>query len=403
MSADLGRIATTVELDSRQDAYDRFLDTACDAQDRDRLRAFIAHFSDDETPQAVSRQLFSAFIAKLRALPHSLHKQVGADALAAVSHRVHSFEAEVTSLRISLSKIYENDHEWTSAAQTLANIPFDGIARTVSDHFRVETYVKIAQCYIKDDNYVDADRYCTRAGMLLAQCDDEGIRLLYRFCVARILDSKRKFEDAAMRYYQFSHVQPGQHGETHITQSDSFEALNCAITCAILAPAGPRRSRVLAILFNDERSRSLPVFRMLESIYMGRLLKKAQVDAFRPTLRPHQLATQSDGMTVLDRAVIEHNLLAASRLYINIRFEELGAVLNVSPEKAESTAATMIYEDRMRAVIDQVEGIVEFQSARSRNEIHRWDSRIEDICSALDSCCDSIIDVYPHLAVKQDS
>lgn len=36
-------------------------------------------------------------------------------------------------------------------------------------------------------------------------------------------------------------------------------------------------------------------------------------------------------MQVLDRAVIEHNMLATSRLYNNISFEELGALLGIGP------------------------------------------------------------------------
>lgn len=39
------------------------------------------------------------------------------------------------------------------------------------------------------------------------------------------------------------------------------------------------------------------------------------------------------GSTILDRAVIEHNLLSASKLYNNISFEELGSLLEIPPQK----------------------------------------------------------------------
>lgn len=54
-----------------------------------------------------------------------------------------------------------------------------------------------------------------------------------------------------------------------------------------------------------------------------------------------------DGSTVLDKAVMEHNLLAASRLYDNIYFEELGQLLGVPAEKAERIACRMIAEQRL--------------------------------------------------------
>ena len=63
-------------------------------------------------------------------------------------------------------------------------------------------------------------------------------------------------------------------------------------------------------------------------------------------------------MTVLARAVIEHNLLSASKLYNNIFIPELGTLLGIDPTKAEKVAARMISEERLHASIDQVENIV---------------------------------------------
>lgn len=64
------------------------------------------------------------------------------------------------------------------------------------------------------------------------------------------------------------------------------------------------------------------------------------------------------GSTILDRAVTEHNLLAASKLYNNITFSELGALLQISPAKAEKIASQMITEGRMNGYIDQVSLLV---------------------------------------------
>ena len=75
-----------------------------------------------------------------------------------------------------------------------------------------------------------------------------------------------------------------------------------------------------------------------------------QVDSFAEQLRPHQCAITTDGSTVLERAVIEHNLAAASKLYNNIYFSELGQLLGCTPEKAESTASKMVMEDRLKVL-----------------------------------------------------
>jgi COP9 signalosome complex subunit 4 len=68
-------------------------------------------------------------------------------------------------------------------------------------------------------------------------------------------------------------------------------------------------------------------------MFLDRILRKQEVDKFQEMLEPHQLAKLADGSTVLERAVIEHNLLAASKVYNNITFDELGALLNITPEK----------------------------------------------------------------------
>lgn len=83
-------------------------------------------------------------------------------------------------------------------------------------------------------------------------------------------------------------------------------------------------------------------------IYSHTPLPYPQVDSFAQQLRPHQCAITTDGSTVLDRAVIEHNLAAASKLYNNIYFTELGSLLGCTPEKAEGTASKMVMEDRLK-------------------------------------------------------
>lgn len=398
MASDLALIAALPDAATRRNTYSRYLARATKPPSLEALGAFVEHFTSAATPAGTAHALFADFAAVLPTLPAELHKALAVRVLTELAARAHSFEAEIIATRLGLARVYEAERNWTLSAQALAEIPFDGVSRVLTDAFRLEQYVKIARYYIENDNPVDADRYCVRSTMLMQHCADEGVKLMHKVSMARLLDSKRKFEDAAMKYYQLSQVPPGKYGNSEIGEADASQALNFAITCAILAPAGPRRSRVLAILYNDERSRDLDVFPMLDNIHMGRLLKTSQVEAFRPTLRPHQMAVHADGATVLHRAVTEHNLLAASQLYTNIRFEELGALLGVSKEKAEEVCQTMAYEGRMHARLDQVEGIVEFEAAATRNELMRWDSQIESICAAVDACSTAILKAHPQLA-----
>lgn len=212
---------------------------------------------------------------------------------------------------------------------------------------------------------------------------DETLELQFKTCYARILDAKRRFIEAALRYYELSQVEPGRtldNGKVYGEENLSA-ALTNAITCAILAAAGPQRSRVLATLYKDERCAQLAIFPMLEKVYMERILRRAEVDAFASTLKPHQLAVGADGLTVLARAMSEHNLLSASKLYTNIEVQELGQLLGVDGDTAERTAAKMISEGRMAGSIDQVERIINFEDADDAAvTVAQWDQQIMAVC-----------------------
>ena len=92
---------------------------------------------------------------------------------------------------------------------------------------------------------------------------------------------------------------------------------------------------MLATLYKDERCQQLPAFNILEKMYLDRLIKRSELEEFESLLQPHQKALTSDGSTILDHAVIEHNLLAASKLYNNITFAGLGALLEIPGKKCQ--------------------------------------------------------------------
>lgn len=164
---------------------------------------------------------------------------------------------------------------------------------------------------------------------------------------------------------------------------------SAAVTCAVLAPAGPNRSRVLASLYRDERTSDLPTYNILSKMFLDHILRPAEVKEFEKTLKPHQLAkiaissndrlasvndagsnadpmlsTRTGPSTVLDRAVMEHNLLASSNIYNNITFHGLGALLDLTPGAAETMARRMIEQGRLRGSIDQVDKLIWFEGNR---------------------------------------
>jgi COP9 signalosome complex subunit 4 len=60
-----------------------------------------------------------------------------------------------------------------------------------------------------------------------------------------------------------------------------------AITCAILAPSGPKKARIIALLQKDARSQGSQFGDLLNKIYKAELLKDSDVKEFEESLKPH--------------------------------------------------------------------------------------------------------------------
>jgi len=54
---------------------------------------------------------------------------------------------------------------------------------------------------------------------------------------------------------------------------------------------------------------------------------------FEASLSEHQRLLDTEGASILQRSVLEHNVLAASRLYANISFAGLGELIGVPTAK----------------------------------------------------------------------
>ncbi|KAJ4751265.1 COP9 signalosome complex subunit 4 [Rhynchospora pubera] len=340
----------------------------------------------DEVPLVVSRQLLQTFAQELGKLDPEAEKEIAQYALTQIQPRVVSFEEQVLIIREKLAELYESEQQWSQAARMLSGIDLDSGIRMLDDAYKLSKCVHIARLYLEDDDAVSAEAFINKASFLVTTSQHEVLNLQYKVCYARILDLKRKFLEAALRYYDISQIEKRQYGDEEIDEDALEQALSAAVTCTILAGAGPQRSRVLATLYKDERCSKLKIYPILQKVYLERILRKPEIDAFAEELKPHQKALLPDNFTVLDRAMIEHNLLSASKLYINISFEELGALLGIPPQKAEKIASRMIYEDRMRGSIDQVEAVIHFED--DTEELQQWDQQIAGLCQALNDILD---------------
>lgn len=89
------------------------------------------------------------------------------------------------------------------------------------------------------------------------------------------------------------------------------------------------------------------------------------------------------GSSILDRAVIEHNILSASKLYNNISFEELGRLLAIPPTKVSlKTLCSIVATGHCRVC-----GLIQAYYSNSYEELHIC--YLFMYCSANAFLCDS--------------
>ncbi|KIR31626.1 COP9 signalosome complex subunit 4 [Cryptococcus deuterogattii MMRL2647] len=264
---------------------------------------------------------------------------------------------EITVLRHLHSHLLMLEEDWEGAARALMPIQLEGGSRLVSDDEKLNVYMQIVRLFLECGEWGQAQTYFTRASLLPRPTDKE-TRLSMRLSQAKLYDFANDFAKASVTYHEVSH-------DTSIDPSDRLLILSAAVTTSILAPSGPHRSRILATLNRDDRVHTeLPagLGTMLKKMLLEYIVKPEEMKEFEEALAPHQRAVVEGGGTVLERAVREHNVGACAKVYDNISFSALGAILNLSPSSAETIARRMIEQSRLRAWIDQPSQLIFFES-----------------------------------------
>ena len=136
-------------------------------------------------------------------------------------------------------------------------------------------------------------------------------------------------------------------------------------------------------------SRSKWISSILSKMDKAQVIKRDNdLVQFEESLADHQKALMSDGLTIMERALIEHNMVAIGQLYSTIYISALGQLLGVSSDRAENIASKMILDGSLIGSIDQVDGILTFGEL-DRSELVAWDEAITSFCTQLNGVTDA--------------
>ena len=296
----------------------------------------------------------------------------------------------------------EEEEDYRAAATILAGMNMEANDETsiyyTNDADRTDVYVKIAECFLNEQDYVEAETFVTRAGTSVESISnpEEHVSLILRFksTYARVLDANRKFLQAAGRYYDLSRV---DNTTAIIEEDDLLEFLGRAATCAILAGSSSQRQRILGLVYEDERLSmldSIPHYTTHSSIvtkmYKNQIIvRDNDLIQFIESLGDHQRALMGDGLTIEQRALIEHNMVAVSQLYTSIYFTDLAKILGLTSVRAEKIACKMIMDGNLNGgSVDEVDGVLSFDTDES--ELVSWDGAITSFCTQLNRVTDAV-------------
>lgn len=156
---------------------------------------------------------------------------------------------------------------------------------------------------------------------------------------------------------------------------------------------------MITVLYKDDRRNKMEYGDLLEKMFVGQVIKKPDVKKFEESLALHQNVRGKEGYTVLEKALLEHNIEVISKLYANISFTELGRFLEIPPAQAEKLISQMVIENRIKATLDQIEQIVEFASEGSQFGL--FNRQVGHLCGEIGSLLSDIMKSHPSL-VKEE-
>ncbi|GMR47605.1 hypothetical protein PMAYCL1PPCAC_17800, partial [Pristionchus mayeri] len=370
----------------------------------ENLINFIKNVVNHETgSMVVSRQLVNIVISRLEGgaieggtgayghpcekVESNLLKLALVKLLGVLQPRAISYEDQLAQVSFKLAGIFESEGNNKQAAFYLRNMNLEQAQRGIAESEKCEIYLRTARLYLEADEAEEAEKMINRVSLLLQNIEkkDDELTFSYKALFARILDSRRRFLEAASRFYELANSQL-------LPQSDRMEALGNAITSVLLAPPGSTRSRMLIQLYKDERSMGTKSFALLEKTYLCRIIKAEEIAVFENSLLPHQ-KTNEAGENIVRNVLLEHNVMAASRIYGTISLRSLRDLLGLeSEEAAEIVAAQMISDKRLDAQIDQIDNKIIFNHS---NPIEKWDQHIGYLCEQVSKVYDAILSAHP--------
>jgi len=245
-----------------------------------------------------------------------------------------------------------------------------------------EYWLLAAECYLKDQN-MRADECLKKLRNRVTR--EDGLKWIrYKSAQSRVQDRSRRYGGASYAY--LSTLKDAESLNIDLDMESKTLTLNNAAICAILDKHGPPRTAVLQEIKAHPMSDTIPVSNILSKVSNNEIVSPKEVKAFEAGLAEHHRAMMPDGKTIVQNAMIRHNISVVSSIYKRVSMNTMASILGVDDEEqAENVITEMINKEGLKAIIDGVDGTIEFNPDDSA--LIEWEDQIAAFCNELDLLC----------------
>ncbi|PAV68506.1 hypothetical protein WR25_02965 isoform B [Diploscapter pachys] len=161
----------------------------------------------------VSRQYVAALAERLEQsdMPLEVVREVTEKVIDFILPRAISYEDQTCVLKLQLASVLERQNDVLGAARALMSINADSGQRysgptAQAEGTKMQLYLRIAKLLMDGGETDLAEEYVNRASLQQTENKNDSVAIELKALNARVMDAKRRFIDAAQRYYEISQV-----------------------------------------------------------------------------------------------------------------------------------------------------------------------------------------------------
>eukprot|EP00494_Astrolonche_serrata_P023803 UN24061 len=212
-------------------------------------------------------------------------------------------------------ELYKGDDEMVKAGKAIENLPLyvmDNASFLLPEDIKSseEFHIEAAEYYLEAGS-LRADQVINRVRNSVRRTHEQALLWIrFKSAQARLADQHRRYGTAAYNY--LSVLKDAEALDVPLEQESKIQALTNAAVCAILDKHGPSRTSILADICSHYLASSVHCSSILQKITNGEIVAISDQKLFEQNLQKHHLGTMADGRTIVENAMIRHNVSVVS-------------------------------------------------------------------------------------------